>query len=83
MPTKTGEPDRMGSTFAERKAAREGNEFVPPNPAEIRGASNTTFAERAGRPKKTAAKVVDTEAEEVEDKAVSKKKATRKAAKKA
>lgn len=79
MPTKTGEPDRMGSTFAERKAAREGGEFTPPEPAEVRGSSNTTFAERAGRSEKA----VDAETDEVEDKAVSAKKTSRKATKKA
>lgn len=72
MPTKTGKPNRMGATFAERKAAREGEDFES-TPAPETG--NTTFAERGG---KSNAKAVDAETDEVEDKAVAPKKTTSK-----
>ena len=39
-------PNRMGGTFAERKAAREGADFEAPEQPET---GNTTFAERSGK----------------------------------
>lgn len=60
-------PNRMGSTFAERKAAREGSEFKPPVSVET---GNTTFAERTGKAVKVEPKQVEKDDEATENKAV-------------
>lgn len=58
-------PNRMGATFAERLAARNGDTSF--TPVDLPITDNTTFAERAGKPSKKAVKDDD---EQVEDKAV-------------
>jgi hypothetical protein len=60
-------PSPMGSTFAERKAAREGKPFDPPAAPET---GNTTFAERAGKPSRGDRKAVQEDDETAENKAV-------------
>jgi hypothetical protein len=70
-------PNPMGATFAERAAAAAGKaSFDAPDLTNQKPEGNSTFGERAGRGKKAPAKQV--KADEVEDKAVTAKKTSKK-----
>lgn len=71
-------PSPFGATFAERKAAAQGEEsFEAPTAAYSAPEANSTFGQRAGRTKPTV-KAVDEDTKGAENKAVAPKRTRKK-----